>query len=60
MNALREEILEFISTISTKELKNNHKLRRSLKKLNKALIIKHNSAQTKMISYLHADLLTTN
>ncbi|WP_127718274.1 hypothetical protein [Halobacteriovorax sp. HLS] len=60
MKSLRKEVLEFISTISKRELKKNPDLRRKLKDLNRYLKDSYSSENREILKYLNAELLTAN
>jgi hypothetical protein len=60
MKLLRKEVLEFITTISNKELKKNPDLRRKLKDLNRYLKNSYAAENKEVLKYLNADVLTAN
>ena len=60
MKSLRREILEFVSTISKKEIAENKDLRSKLKELNRHLRKKYSSNNGEMLKFLNAELLNSN
>jgi hypothetical protein len=58
MKSIRQEILEFVSTISNKEIKNNKNLRRRLKDLNRHLRDTYYSDNEEILKYLNVKMLT--
>ncbi len=57
MKSIKQELLEFISTISTKEIKSNKQLRRKLKNINRRLRDSYQHDGHEILKYINKQML---
>lgn len=57
MKSLKQELLEFVSTISTKEIKSNKNLRRKLKQINSKLIDSYHYEGNEILKFINKEML---
>ncbi len=57
MKSIKDELLEFISTISTKEIKSNKNLRRKLKQVNRKLRDSYHFEGNEILRFINKEML---